>query len=90
MSESMIVHVISYISSFQIWTLLERLFATNSRAKMLQLRLQLQSTKKGSLSINDYFLKMRSIVENLAAAIQLISKTCYYTSLVVWEVNMTR
>ena len=73
MSESMIVHVISYISSFQIWTLLERLFATNSRAKMLQLRLQLQSTKKGSLSINDYFLKMRAIADTLTSTGQSIS-----------------
>ncbi|KAB5529228.1 hypothetical protein DKX38_019309 [Salix brachista] len=39
----------------------------------LNLRFQLQSLKKGNLSIHDYMLKMRSLSETLASAGQLIS-----------------
>lgn len=52
---------------------LEHLASGNSRAHLLQLRYQLQSVEKGSISINDYILKMRSIADNLTAAGHVIS-----------------
>ena len=40
---------------------------------MLQLRLSLQKTKKGDGSIEDYILKMKSLVNSLMAAGKQIS-----------------
>lgn len=50
-SESMFGHVVRCTSSFEIWSTLENLFTTQSKARILQLRFQLQSLKKGSLII---------------------------------------
>ena len=40
--------------------------ATTTRAKKMQLKDELNTIKKGSLSINDYTLKIKSICESLA------------------------
>lgn len=72
-SESMLGHVVRCTSSYQILCTLEQLAAGNSRARLLQLRFQLQSVKKGSLSINDYILKMKSIANGINVAGQAIS-----------------
>ena len=52
---------------------LEQLFSTKSKARVLQLRLLLQTTKKGTRSIEDYILKMKNIASSLMAAGQSIS-----------------
>ena len=49
------------------------LFSTKSKARVLQLRLQLQTTKKGSSTIEDYVLKMKALTNFLMAAGQRIS-----------------
>uniref|UniRef100_A0A803QF44 Retrovirus-related Pol polyprotein from transposon TNT 1-94 n=1 Tax=Cannabis sativa TaxID=3483 RepID=A0A803QF44_CANSA len=69
----MLGHVISCLTSFDLWITLERLYRTSSKARILQLHLQLQSLKKGSLSIHDYILKMKNITYGLFAAGQLLS-----------------
>ncbi|KAH0678883.1 hypothetical protein KY284_019968 [Solanum tuberosum] len=46
-------------------TLTERVLA-----RLMKIRLQLQTIKKGSLSMIDYLQKMKSIVDNLTAAAQ--------------------
>ena len=47
----------------ELWTTLEHLYSSCSKAKLLQLKIQLQTLKKGSLSISDYFAKMKNIVD---------------------------
>ncbi|EXB74907.1 hypothetical protein L484_018615 [Morus notabilis] len=66
-------HVVRCTSSRQVRLTLEQLATENSRARLLQLRFQPQPVKKGSMSIDDYVLKMRSIVDNLNATGQVIS-----------------
>lgn len=66
-------HVVRCTSSRQIRLTLEQLASENSTARLLQLRFQLQSVKKGSMNIDDYVLKMRSVADNLNAASQVIS-----------------
>ncbi|PON91412.1 Zinc finger, CCHC-type, partial [Trema orientale] len=72
-SEAMIGHVVRCATSHEIWSTLERLFATKSKARSLQLRLLLQNIKKGSSSIDEYILKMRGLADSLLAAGQPIS-----------------
>eukprot|EP00261_Vitis_vinifera_P033523 XP_019074766.1 PREDICTED: uncharacterized protein LOC109122424 [Vitis vinifera] len=42
-------------------------FSSSSRARIMQLRLELQSTKKGSMSMIDYIMKIKGATDNLAA-----------------------
>ena len=63
--ETMMGHVIHCTSSSQIWITLQQLFTTTSKARVLQLCFQLQSTKKGDMSIQDYILRMRGIANSL-------------------------
>ena len=66
-SEEMLGHVLRCRFSAELWFLLENLFTTQSRARTLQLRFQLQSLKKGSLTIHDYVLNMKSLADSLNA-----------------------
>ena len=69
----MLGHVVNCTSSSEIWTTLGQLFSTKSKARLLHLIFLLQTTKKGSLSIEDYFLKMKTIAQDLVSAGQSIS-----------------
>lgn len=71
-SEAMLGHVVRCTSSAEIWNVLIQLFATQSRARVLQLRLLLQTTKKGSTPVEEYVLKMRALAYALMAAGQNI------------------
>ena len=66
-SEGMLGHVVRCASSQQIWSTLTSLFSSNSKARLLQLCFQLQMLKKGSMTIHDYFLKMKGIADTLAS-----------------------
>lgn len=69
----MLGHVSRYITARDIWTVLESLFQSQSKARIMQLQLHLQTTKKCDLSVDDYFLKMRGFADQLAAAGKNIS-----------------
>ncbi|KAH6790748.1 hypothetical protein C2S51_005754 [Perilla frutescens var. frutescens] len=51
-----------------LWRVLESLFQSQSKARVMQLRFQLQTTRKDNMSVDDYFLKMRSFADLLAGA----------------------
>ncbi|KAL5824371.1 hypothetical protein ACOSQ3_020434 [Xanthoceras sorbifolium] len=61
------------MSALEAWRALESLFSQQSLAKVLQLKQQLQSLKKGSSTISEYFLKVKSIGNGLRAAGQAMS-----------------
>lgn len=71
-SESMFGHVVHCPSSLDLWNTLAQIY-TSSKARILQLRSQLQSLKKGNLSVHEYILKMKQIVDGLSSAGQLLS-----------------
>ena len=60
-------------TSFQLWTSLAKLFGSQSKAKLMQLKSQFQSTKKDSLSIFSYFCKLKDISDSLAMAGSAVS-----------------
>ena len=55
-------------TSHQLWSSLERLFGSHCKAKLMQLCMQFQTTKKDSLSISSYFCKMKEIADTLTMA----------------------
>ena len=60
-------------TSHQLWSSLERLFGSHCKAKLMQLCMQFQTTKKDSLSISSYFCKMKEIVDTLTMAGSVVS-----------------
>ena len=65
--DSMIGHIQSASTPKEAWDKLVAFDATNTRAKKMQLKDELNTIKKGSSSINDYTLKIKSICESLAS-----------------------
>uniref|UniRef100_A0A803PX14 Retrotransposon Copia-like N-terminal domain-containing protein n=1 Tax=Cannabis sativa TaxID=3483 RepID=A0A803PX14_CANSA len=72
-SEGMLGHVARCASAAELWEVLRQLFSNTSRARVLQLRGLLQTTKKGSTPIDEYILKMRCLGDALMAAGHSIS-----------------
>lgn len=67
-SECMLGNVTRCTTARDVWLVLESLFQSQSKARIMQLKLQLQTQKKGDLTVDDYVLKMRGIADLLAAA----------------------
>ena len=72
MIESMLGHMICCRTTSEICSTLEQFYNINSKARILQLRFLLQSTKKGPMSIKDYILKIKNVAECLLAVGQVI------------------
>ncbi|KAH9736625.1 retrovirus-related pol polyprotein from transposon RE1 [Citrus sinensis] len=66
MVDNVLIMVINCESSLELWKRLGQIFMSQSKARFLPLKLQIQSTKKGSLSVSDYFNKMKKIGDSLA------------------------
>ncbi|KAH7524761.1 hypothetical protein FEM48_Zijuj06G0153600 [Ziziphus jujuba var. spinosa] len=50
-------------------------YASYSRSQLLELRTQLQSTEKGDMSINEFWFKMKMIVDKLEAMSEFVHET---------------
>lgn len=73
LSQSVHTQMLGVTTSQEAWQRLERIFASNSQARMMQLQLQLVNTKKGALNILDYLTKMKFYADSLAAISQPVS-----------------
>ena len=73
-NQTLIGQVIDCTSSFEVWSVLEKLFSQQSMAKVLQLKYQLQNVKKGSSTVSDFVLKVKTISESLRAVGQKVSE----------------
>ncbi|KAH9754624.1 retrovirus-related pol polyprotein from transposon RE1 [Citrus sinensis] len=56
----------SWMLSSMIWEKLAEMFMSQSKARYMPLKMQIQTTKKGAMSVSDYFDKMKKIADNLA------------------------
>ncbi|RVW44402.1 Retrovirus-related Pol polyprotein from transposon RE1 [Vitis vinifera] len=66
--------IIVHNTSHSAWNALESIFSSSSKARIMQLRLELQSTKKGSMSMIDYIMKVKGAADNLAAIGEPVSE----------------
>ncbi len=65
--DSMIGHIQDAMSPKEAWDRLVSFDTTNTKARKLQLKNELNTVKKENLSINDYTLKIKGIYESLAS-----------------------
>ncbi|KAL9459538.1 hypothetical protein AB3S75_002855 [Citrus x aurantiifolia] len=68
MSEGIISLVFNLETSREVWKAIEVQFGSQSKSRLLYLRYMMNSTRKDDMKIIDYFIKMKSIADNMAAA----------------------
>lgn len=60
------------ISSFDtvkdVWAWLEKSYASQSRAQVIQIKEEMQSVKKSAIGINDYVIKIKLLADDLDGA----------------------
>nr|DAD33031.1 TPA_asm: hypothetical protein HUJ06_011882 [Nelumbo nucifera] len=74
LTEHTLAQVVGCITSHQVWSLIETLYAPKSKARIMQLRFELNELKKRFLSMGAYLLKIKNIVDALSAAGEPLSK----------------
>ena len=59
-------HIVQCKTTIEVWSTFDCLFFVNSKSQVQHLQNKLQEASKGSLSIADYFLQMKKIVDTLS------------------------
>ncbi|KAJ0962959.1 hypothetical protein J5N97_028081 [Dioscorea zingiberensis] len=67
LSEEVLTHVLFLSTSFEVWSTLEHMFSSRSRARIMQIRLQLSTLQKKDLSVTDYFHRVKNLADTLSA-----------------------
>ncbi|WVZ67619.1 hypothetical protein U9M48_016671 [Paspalum notatum var. saurae] len=67
LTKEVLAPVATLSSAAEVWATLEGMYAAQSRARATNLRMQLVSLKKGSMTAAAYFSKMKSFGDELAA-----------------------
>lgn len=67
-SEPILISTVGLDNACQIWCTLEQAFAGQSKAKILQHKLQIQKMKKGNLTMREYLSKMKACIDILFSA----------------------
>ncbi|PIA65552.1 hypothetical protein AQUCO_00100800v1 [Aquilegia coerulea] len=75
LTEPVLAQVIGLHTAKDVWDALTRLFSSNSEARVMQLKKQMMSLDRGSLSMIDYLGKVKGIADALASAQAPISNT---------------
>lgn len=73
MSEEILPDVIDSGTSKEAWDKLQRMFRSATRARVVQIRVDLATAKKGDLSARDYFSRIKGLASELVAANSPIS-----------------
>uniref|UniRef100_A0A803NT75 Integrase catalytic domain-containing protein n=1 Tax=Cannabis sativa TaxID=3483 RepID=A0A803NT75_CANSA len=73
MIESLLTRMVGCNSARQIWKALEQHYTLKVSSKILEFRTKLQKLKKGTLSLNDYLLKVKQHVDLLASVGEVLS-----------------
>ncbi|KAL9411198.1 hypothetical protein AB3S75_044900 [Citrus x aurantiifolia] len=68
MSKGIISLVFNLETSLEVWKAVETQFGSQSKSRLLHLRYLMNSTRKDDLKMTDYFIKMKSITDNMAVA----------------------
>lgn len=74
LSESILVSMVGLNNSYDMWQCLEVNFSSQSKARIMQHKVQLQNLKKGSLNMREYLNKVKACCDTLAAAGQKLSE----------------
>ena len=65
--------IVDYHTYHEAWTTLHKIFSTTSRARIMQLRLEFQTIKKGGDAMMEYILHMKTLTDKLTVVGEPIS-----------------
>ncbi|KAL9426830.1 hypothetical protein AB3S75_033583 [Citrus x aurantiifolia] len=68
LSEEVLSAVVGARSSLDVWQILATQFGARSRSRVLHLRTQIQTTRKGSMTVHEYYTRMKTTLDALRAA----------------------
>lgn len=68
MSEEVLRDVITATTSQEVWDSLQKKFSSSTRARTVQLRVELATAQKRDLSATDYFSKIKNLATEMEAA----------------------
>ena len=74
MSEGILSRMVNCENPAHVWRTLERYFAIQIQAKVFQFKTQLRNTRKDSLTMNEYLLKIRGCIDLLGLIGHLMSE----------------
>ena len=68
LSKEILTQVATKQSAADVWTGIEEMLASQTRTRSVTTRIALTTTQKGSMFMSDYFGKMRSLADDMAAS----------------------
>lgn len=71
LSSEMLVQVLFMTIAAEVWSALEHMCASQSRAQTMQIRMEISNARKKDLTAAEYFGKMKSLADTMAAAVVL-------------------
>lgn len=66
LTEKVLSQVLFLTTATEAWSVLQRSFASSSKARILQVRLQLSTTQKKEMNVSEYFHKMKNLADILS------------------------
>jgi hypothetical protein len=68
LSKEMLEYVVAYSSPEEVWENLVAMASSQSRAHVINTRMALSTTRKGSLTIAQYVGKMKALMDDMTSA----------------------
>ena len=59
---------ITVVTAVEAWEVIKGMFASQSRARVMSTRIALSTATKGASTISEYFVKMKRLADEMAAA----------------------
>ncbi|KAK0607846.1 hypothetical protein LWI29_021486 [Acer saccharum] len=72
--KELLPQLVGCTTACEAWYTVERLFTSQSRANVMQLKLQLQTLKKSGSTMTEYLIKKKSIMDSLAYSGYILSE----------------
>lgn len=67
LSREVLLNVVQAKTAAEAWTSIEAMFAAQTRTRAVNLRIALTTTKKGGMTVAEYYSKMKSYGNDMAA-----------------------
>lgn len=71
-------HLINCSSSYEVWQSLDALYSSSSQDNIIQHKMELNSLRKGGMTMAEYLLKVKNLINDLGYAVMLTTLEIIY------------